>query len=165
MQRNKFYWKLFSLPTPASLFPKEVLYRSYYDNLCTCSPITLYESFQSILQNATIWLHDTGILNRLQHDILFSLIHIPQPKMRHKEPLTIYQLGITMILLLVGIIISILVFTFELTTKRTEDCIKLTVTDASGKRLVSEWIYTNHPYNWRCNTSHFWKDQTHFVHV
>ena len=85
--------------------------------------------------------------------------------MRHKEPLTIYQLGLTMILLLVGIIISILVFTFELTTKRTEDCIKLTVTDASGKRLVSEWIYTNHPYNWRCNTSHFWKDQTHFVHV
>ena len=81
--------------------------------------------------------------------------------MRQKEPLTIYQLGITMILLLVGIIISILVFTFELTTKRTEDCIKLTVTDARGKRLVSEWIS---PII-RCNTSHFWKDPTHFVHV
>ena len=118
-----------------------------------------------MLQNATIWLRDTGILERLKYDVFTPLIHIPKPKVRHKEPLTIYQLGIAMILLLVGITISILVFIFELLTSKSEDRIELTVTDARGQILVSEWIYTNHPYNWRHNINQFWQDHTTDIHI
>ena len=91
----------------------------------------------------------------MTHDIYTPLIHIPNPKVRHKEPLTTNELGITMILLLAGMIISIVLFIFELSTRVREDCIELIVTDTSGKRYVSEWTYTEHPYNWRRNHSNF----------
>ena len=61
-----------------------------------------------------MWLRDTGVLNRLMYDIVPSLNVVPAPILRNKLPLTIYQMGITLILLLIGIILSIITFLVEL---------------------------------------------------
>ena len=62
----------------------------------------------------TGWLRDCGTLERQKNDIDPPFIRIPDPKVRLKEPLTIYQLAITFILLLSGIIASVVVFLSEL---------------------------------------------------
>ena len=61
-----------------------------------------------------MWLRDTGVLNRLMYDIVPSLDVVPVPILRNKLPLTIVQLGITMILFLVGIALSTATFFMEL---------------------------------------------------
>ena len=61
-----------------------------------------------------MWLRDTGVLNRLMYDIFPSLNVVPAPVLRSNLPLTIQQLGITMILLIVGIALSIITFFMEL---------------------------------------------------
>ena len=60
-----------------------------------------------------MWLRDTGILNRLMYDIVPSLNVVPVPILRYNLPLTIVQLGITMILFLVGIALAIVTFFME----------------------------------------------------
>ena len=69
---------------------------------------------QALFQNATMWLRDTGILNKLRYDVLNPPIPIPDPTMRHNQPLIIYQLGIIMIIFLIGIMISIFALITEL---------------------------------------------------
>lgn len=73
-----------------------------------------FHSFQQIIENSTGWLRDTGILNRMKDGI--SPPHIPTQyqKARNKLPLSIKQLGIVLIVLLSGIILSIIVFFLEL---------------------------------------------------
>ena len=61
-----------------------------------------------------MWLRDTGVLNKLRNDVLHPPITIPYPKVRHNEPLNNWQLGIIMIVYLVGLSISILTFIGEL---------------------------------------------------
>ena len=108
-----------------------------------------------------MWLHDTGILDKLRRDTLPHPHPIPKPKVRHNEPLIFDQLGITMILFLIGILISIFVFLWERfqshkgERKHSKDMIELTVMDSNGRRLISEWIYTNHQHNWRRNHTQF----------
>ena len=61
-----------------------------------------------------MWLRDTGILNKMKDGI--SPPHIPTQyqKARNNLPLSIKQLGIVLIALLSGIILSIIVFFVEL---------------------------------------------------
>ena len=61
-----------------------------------------------------MWLRDTGVLNKLRNDVLHPPITIPYPKVRHNEPLNNWQLGIIMIIYLVGMLISILAFAGEI---------------------------------------------------
>ena len=61
-----------------------------------------------------MWLRDTGIMNKMNDDILAPPIPTEYPKARNKQPLSIRQLGIVLILLLGGIILSIIVFILEL---------------------------------------------------
>lgn len=61
-----------------------------------------------------MWLRDTGVLTKLRYDILNPPILIPDPKVRNNQPLNNWQLGIIMILYLVGLSISILTFIGEL---------------------------------------------------
>ena len=75
-------------------------------------------TFQHALQSDIMWLQDTGILERLKYDIAMPPIIIPRPVARHNEPLNISQMAITMILLLSGLVISILVFLFEVLNNR-----------------------------------------------
>ena len=69
---------------------------------------------QDLFENATMWLRDTGVLDKLRLRALNPAIPIPDPKGRHNQPLTVYQLGITAIIYLVGISISIFAFLTEL---------------------------------------------------
>ena len=61
-----------------------------------------------------MWLRDTGVLNKLRYEALNPAIPIPDPKVRHNQPLNNWQLGIIMIIYLVGVMISILAFLAEL---------------------------------------------------
>ena len=65
-----------------------------------------------------MWLKDTGILNKLKYDVMNPPIPIPIPRVRDKEPLILRQLGITMIILAVGLFIALTVFIGELCMKR-----------------------------------------------
>ena len=60
-----------------------------------------------------MWLTDTGILDKLKIDALNPPIPIPDPKLRHKQPLILRQLGIIMIILVVGLALALIVFILE----------------------------------------------------
>ena len=66
-----------------------------------------------------MWLRDTGILNKLKYDVLNPPMHIPDPKVKHNQPLNLKQLGITGIMIIIGLFISLVVFLTELQMKRT----------------------------------------------
>ena len=63
---------------------------------------------------ATMWLKDTGILDKIKYDVMNPPIPIPDPTVRHKQPLILRQLGIIMIVLVVGLAIAANVFFIEL---------------------------------------------------
>ena len=60
-----------------------------------------------------MWLKDTGILDKLKYDVMNPPIPIPDPTVRHNQPLILKQLGIIMIILVVGLTIGIIVFFIE----------------------------------------------------
>ena len=70
-------------------------------------------SFQRAFNNDITWLRDTGVLQKLKLDSFRPPFPIPDPKVRHDLPLTIYQLGIVVIVLTIGLIFSIDIFLFE----------------------------------------------------
>ena len=61
-----------------------------------------------------MWLRDTGILEKIKYEIIRPPFPIPDPKVRRDQPLIISQLGIVMIILAVGHILSLPVFFYEL---------------------------------------------------
>ena len=61
-----------------------------------------------------MWLRDTGILNKLKYDVMNPPIPIPDAKVRHNQPLILRQLGITVIILVVGLFIALILFLGEL---------------------------------------------------
>ena len=65
-----------------------------------------------------MWLKDTGILKKLKDDVMNPPMPILRPKVRHNQPLILRQLGITMIILVVGLFIAILAFVGELCSNR-----------------------------------------------
>ena len=67
--------------------------------------------------NEIMWLRDTGILEKLKYDVLNPPIPIPDPTMRHNQPLILRQLGIIMIILVVGLAVGTIVFFVELCIK------------------------------------------------
>ena len=64
-----------------------------------------------------MWLRDTGILDKVKYDIMNPPIPIPDPTVRHNKPLILRQLGIIMIILVVGLAIGTIVFCVELCIK------------------------------------------------
>ena len=69
---------------------------------------------QAMFSTTIMWLGDTGILNKLKFDVMNPPIPIPDPKLRHKQPLILRQLGIIIIILVVGLNIAIVVFLCEI---------------------------------------------------
>ena len=72
-----------------------------------------------------MWLQDTGILNRLTLDIIRPPIHIPDPKVRYKLPITMTQLGTPLIAILVGSVLSVGVFLLEILLRNKVSGLKL----------------------------------------
>ena len=64
-----------------------------------------------------MWLRDTGILERVKYDVMKPVSPSPDPIVRHHQPLILRQLGIIMIILVVGLFIATLVFLVELRRK------------------------------------------------
>ena len=86
-----------------------------------------------------MWLRDTGILKKLKYDVLNPPIHIPDPKVKHDQPLNLKQLGITGIMIIIGLFISLVVFLRELRMNRTKGSIPhaketLEMSERSGAR-------------------------------
>ena len=71
-----------------------------------------------------MWLKDTWILDKIEYDVFKPGIQNPQPRVRHNKPLILQQLGIIMIILLVGLFIATLVFLVELLKKQKLDIVK-----------------------------------------
>ena len=63
--------------------------------------------------DAIMWLKDTGILNKLKHDVMNPPFPIPDPSVRYKQPLILRQLGIVMIILVAGLTAALIVFAGE----------------------------------------------------
>ena len=61
-----------------------------------------------------MWLRDTGVLDKMKYDMLKTEPLIPLPNVWKNEPLQVHQLGIIMIIHLLGITLSIFVFVWEL---------------------------------------------------
>ena len=74
----------------------------------------MYHPLQYLLHNDVMWLRDTGVLDKMKYDMLMTETPKPLPRVWKNEPLNQYQLGIVMIILLLGIISSIFVFVWEL---------------------------------------------------
>ena len=96
-----------------------------------------------------MWLRDTGILNKLKYDVLNPPIHITDPKVRHNQPLDLKQLGITGIMIIIGLFISLVVFLRELWmkgTKRSNPWAKesFEMLERSGARPMSPSSNANH---------------------
>ena len=61
-----------------------------------------------------MWLRDSGILDKILYDVIRPMTPIPDPQVRRDQPLILSQLGIVMIVLAVGLVLSIPVFLCEL---------------------------------------------------
>ena len=64
--------------------------------------------------NAISWLRDTGVLDKVKYEAMNPPIPIPDPTVRHNQPLILRQLGIIMLVLVVGLAIGIIAFFVEL---------------------------------------------------
>ena len=92
-----------------------------------------------------MWLRDTGILTRIKDGILPPHIPTQYPKATNKQPLSIRQLGIVLIVLLSGIILSIILFFLELLKSKgrnlpPEESIELKGVNAIRESPSSELI-------------------------
>ena len=82
------------------------------DNLIAVPLICM--TLQGLFQNDVMWLRDTGILDKMKYDMLKTEMSDPLPKVWKDKPLNLYQLGIIMIITLLGVTSSIMVFIWEL---------------------------------------------------
>ena len=73
-----------------------------------------YPYLQNLFQNATMWLRDTGMLNKLRDDELNATVHEPDPKVRINEPLNFYQIGIAFMVVAGGLVLALFGFLLEL---------------------------------------------------
>ena len=87
-----------------------------------------------------MWLRDTGILNKLKYDVMNPPMPIPPPKVRHNQPLILGQLGITMIIIAVGLFIAILVFLGEIWLNRKNVCTVLAFLVLSVVRALEYFV-------------------------
>ena len=68
---------------------------------------------QSLFHNTTLWLRDSGILNKLYENELNAAVIIPDPRVRVNQPLNIYQLTTAFLLVAGGLTLGILAFLVE----------------------------------------------------
>ena len=75
-------------------------------------------SFKVAFESDVMWLRDTGVLEKMKYDMIDTEMLEPLPKVWKNKPLSLLQLGIIMIITLIGITLSIFVFMWELLRRR-----------------------------------------------
>ena len=97
------------------------------------------------MKQSIMWLKDTGILERVKYDVFNPAIPIPDPRVRYNQPLILRQLGIVMIILVVGLFIATIVFLVELLKKpklnnapKAEDGIEMTTLELIARTDMQE---------------------------
>ena len=70
-------------------------------------------SFKVAFESDVMWLRDTGVLEKMKYDMIDTEMLEPLPKVWKNKPLSLLQLGIIMIITLIGITLSIFVFMWE----------------------------------------------------
>ena len=73
---------------------------------------------QKLFENATIWLRDTGILNKIKDDELNAPVKIPRRKIKIDQPLSIYEMTPAFLIVLPGLSLAVIAFAGELSMKR-----------------------------------------------
>ena len=106
------FYSTFIVPkgSPLKVIGLQILIVS--DNLIAVPLICM--TLQGLFQNDVMWLRDTGILDKMKYDMLKTEMSDPLPKVWKDKPLNLYQLGIIMIITLLGVTSSIMVFIWEL---------------------------------------------------
>ena len=84
-----------------------------------------------------MWLRDTGMLNKMRDDELNAPFHVPDPKVRVNEPLTLNQVGIAFIVEAGGLIIGLLCFLLELV------CKSRWIKKGEKKQVYDGYLYTS----------------------
>ena len=59
-------------------------------------------------------LGDTGVLRKMELDVLSPDLYVPDPKVRYNTPISIYEMGTAFMAEAVGIVLGILCFLAEL---------------------------------------------------
>ena len=96
------------------ILPKESPLVVSLHSLQFCTRTQHLAYLQAKFSTTVMWLKDTGILNKLKFDAMSPPIPIPDPKLRHKQPLILRQLSIIFILLVVGLSTALGAFLSEL---------------------------------------------------
>ena len=70
---------------------------------------------QDLFHNSTMWLRDTGILNKLKYRAMEPDIYQPAPKIQpNNQPLVLTELSLAMFLEMGGIALAVIAFILEL---------------------------------------------------
>ena len=101
---------------------------------CNNSPNKI---LQARFSPSIMWLRDTGILNKMKFDVLSPKISVPMAKVRLNQPLILKQLGIIMIILIVGLTIALIMFIMELRLCRKKNQTLTYRQNARGKINVA----------------------------
>ena len=67
-----------------------------------------------------MWLRDTGVLERIKNGVKRPPERIIDPKVRRNQPLILRQLGIIMIVQVIGLLIGTVIFLIEVVKKAKE---------------------------------------------
>ena len=91
-----------------------------------------------------MWLIDTGALERMKNSIMSPPEQILDPKVRRDQPLDLIQLGIIMIVQVVGLLIGTVIFLIEVVKKAKEQ--RISKADDGMKMEI--------PFNYRPAPAH-----------
>ena len=69
---------------------------------------------QEAFEKDIMMLGDTGVLRKMEFDVLSPDLYVPDPKVRYNTPISIYEMGTAFMAEAVGIVLGILCFLAEL---------------------------------------------------
>ena len=69
---------------------------------------------QKLFRNTVYRLQSAGLMNKLREDVTEAVREVPPPRYRVNQPLTLTQLAGSMAIIVMGLLLSIMVFLCEL---------------------------------------------------
>ena len=91
-----------------------------------------------------MWLRDTGALERIKNSIMRPPELILDPKVRLNQPLNLTQLGIIMIVQVIGLLLGTIIFLMEVLKKAKEKSVS----------KADDGIEMKTPFNYHTTPTH-----------